>query len=120
MAIRAHVLEKNIVQNTIMVASLDELPNLIDGSEGGIGWVFDGKKLYDPNAPTQQELELSAWEWIRADRNARLATCDWTQLPDAPLTNVQTSEWVTYRQELRDITEQADPFAVVWPTAPEA
>lgn len=117
---RAHVLENNIVVNTIEVDDLDFLPNLIDGEVGGIGWVFDGKKLYDPNAPIQQELELSAWEGIRADRNARLATCDWTQLPDAPLTNVQTSEWATYRQELRDITEQADPFAVVWPTAPQA
>jgi hypothetical protein len=120
MVIRAHVLENNIVTNTIMVDSLDELPNLIDATEGSIGWVFDGKKLYDPNAPTQQELELTAWEGIRADRNARLAICDWTQLPDAPLTNVQTSEWATYRQALRDITETADPFAVVWPDAPQA
>jgi hypothetical protein len=37
------------------------------------------------------------WSGIRDDRNARLATCDWTQLPDAPLTNVQSAAWATYR-----------------------
>jgi hypothetical protein len=115
MAIRAHVLENSIVQNTIMVGSLDELPNLIDGSEGGIGWVFDGEKLYDPNAPTQQELELTAWEGIRADRNARLTASDWTQLPDAP---IDAAAWSTYRQELRDIPTQSDPFNIVWPEMP--
>jgi hypothetical protein len=67
---------------------------------------------------TADEIEQQ-WYGIRADRNGRLAACDWTQLPDAPLTNVQTSEWATYRQALRDITDTADPFAVVWPDAPK-
>jgi hypothetical protein len=57
------------------------------------------------------------WERVRSDRNSRLAACDWTQLPDAP---VDAAAWVTYRQQLRDITEQSDPLGVVWPTAPQA
>lgn len=117
---RAHVLENNIVVNTIEVDDLDFLPNLIDGEVGGIGWIYDGTSLRNPNAPSQVQLIEAQWSVIREQRNIQLAICDWTQLPDAPLTNVQTSEWATYRQELRDITEQADPFAVVWPTAPEA
>lgn len=56
------------------------------------------------------------WSAIRADRNSRLADCDWTQLPDAALTNVQTAAWATYRQALRDITKQANPFDIEWPT----
>lgn len=59
----------------------------------------------------------SQWANVRADRNRRLAACDWTQLADAP---VDASTWAVYRQELRDITTQADPFNVVWPTAPDA
>ncbi|MGG4054103.1 phage tail assembly chaperone [Delftia tsuruhatensis] len=26
--------------------------------------------------------------------------------------------WLAYRQALRDITDQPDPLAIVWPTAP--
>ena len=57
------------------------------------------------------------WESVRADRNKRLADCDWTQLPDAP---VDAAAWAAYRQELRDITQQPDPFNIVWPAAPGA
>lgn len=56
------------------------------------------------------------WEAVRADRNKRLVDSDWTQLPDAP---VDAAVWATYRQALRDVTTQADPFAIVWPEQPE-
>lgn len=53
---------------------------------------------------------------VRADRNQRLADCDWTQLSDAPVDHVT---WATYRQNLRNITAQAGfPWNVVWPTPP--
>jgi hypothetical protein len=55
---------------------------------------------------------------VRADRNERLAACDWTQLADAP---VVTAAWAAYRQELRDVTRQVGfPWNVAWPVAPEA
>lgn len=53
---------------------------------------------------------------IRAERNRRLADCDWTQLPDAP---VDAGAWATYRQALRDISSQTGfPWNVTWPTEP--
>lgn len=56
---------------------------------------------------------------VRAQRNQRLNACDWTQLNDAPLTNVQQAAWATYRQALRDITTQPGfPWSVEWPTPP--
>ena len=57
---------------------------------------------------------------VRADRDQRLAACDWTQLPDAPLSNTETADWGSYRQALRDITTQSDPFNIQWPTPPGA
>jgi hypothetical protein len=53
----------------------------------------------------------------RAQRNSLLAASDWTQIPDAP---VNAQAWATYRQELRDIPQQAGfPANINWPTAPE-
>lgn len=67
--------------------------------------------------PQTDEQIAAQWASIRADRNKRLADCDWTQLPDAP---VDATAWAAYRQELRDITAQPDPFNIIWPTAPGA
>ena len=55
------------------------------------------------------------WTVIRAERNKLLVDSDWTQLPDAP---VDAATWATYRQALRDVTNQANPFAIVWPESP--
>jgi hypothetical protein len=55
------------------------------------------------------------WGVIRAERNKLLADCDWTQLPDA---SADAAAWATHRQALRDITTQANPFAIVWPQGP--
>ena len=53
---------------------------------------------------------------IRVERDKRLSSSDWTQLPDVPL---QTKElWAIYRQALRDITQQPDPFNITWPEPP--
>lgn len=60
------------------------------------------------------------WNRVRSERNYRLAQCDWTQLDDTPLSNTQKQEWAAYRQALRDITTQDDPFAIVWPQVPGA
>ena len=37
---------------------------------------------------------------LRDYRNLLLTQSDWTQLPDAPITNKE--EWAVYRQQLRD------------------
>jgi hypothetical protein len=66
-----------------------------------------------PYVPTQEEKA----ETIRAERDALLASSDWTQLPDVP--EDTRSAWAVYRQALRDIPQQAGfPDAVVWPTKP--
>jgi hypothetical protein len=72
---------------------------------------------------TQQEIQEETegmWRAVRDRRNELLLECDWTQLPDSPLTNLKQTEWQIYRQALRDITNQSDPFSINWPTEPEA
>lgn len=54
----------------------------------------------------------------RARRRALLAACDWTALPDAPLSDTARDAWRSYRQALRDITAQPTTQPTVWPTPP--
>ena len=70
---------------------------------------------------TQQEINQDTedkWNSIRSQRNTLLYDCDWTQLPDSPLTNEKKQEWSTYRQALRDVTLQVNPDNIIWPTKP--
>ena len=71
---------------------------------------YTTKQWIDPRTNETQ------WVVVRAERNKLLVASDWTQMPDAPDAN--KAAWATYRQALRDITVQADPFNIVWPVAP--
>ena len=42
---------------------------------------------------------------LRQQRTIKLVLSDWTQMADSPLTDEKKAEWATYRQSLRDITE---------------
>jgi V8-like Glu-specific endopeptidase len=54
---------------------------------------------------------------IRIKRNKLLTACDWTQVNDVPVAT--SAKWATYRQSLRDITQQTTfPENVTWPVAP--
>ena len=58
------------------------------------------------------------WKIVRWQRDYKLTNCDWTVLSDVPMDASKKAEWETYRQALRDITSQPDPFNVTWPTPP--
>lgn len=64
-----------------------------------------------------RELAL-AWPLARKRRDTLLRDSDWTQLPDVPLSEERRQQWETYRQALRDVTDQPDPFNIVWPAPP--
>ena len=68
---------------------------------------------------TREEIEAnteSQWAKIRKQRDSLLQSCDWTQLPDVNIPN--KADWAAYRQALRDITNQSDPYNIVWPSDP--
>lgn len=56
------------------------------------------------------------WVEVRENRNQLLQECDWTQLGDIP--NETKTIWQSYRQDLRDVTSQTNPFDIVWPVKP--
>lgn len=84
------------------------------GVQPAEGWRFDGH-AFSPPPPAA----LPDAADLRARRNALLAGCDWTQLPDAQLTEPQRLAWAYYRHELRALPEQPGfPNDVAWPEAP--
>ena len=70
----------------------------------------------------EQEAEYTAKKTadkaaaIRAERDKKLAETDWMGMSDVTMSEA----WATYRQALRDVTEQDTfPESVTWPTKPE-
>jgi hypothetical protein len=53
---------------------------------------------------------------VRQQRGEKLKDSDWTQVADAP---VDKAAWATYRQALRDVTQQSGfPWTITWPEQP--
>lgn len=93
------------------------------GDEVESGYSFDGQKFIAPDRPTDEESTANNLKQLRQARNKRLENCDWTQLPDAPITDSKRGEWANYRQALRDITESFQSLkeeGFAWPTEPSA
>lgn len=87
----------------------------------------DGETVVTPNteawetwkAAQPDPSETLAAE-VRSTRDSLLRDCDWTQMPDSPLSEEEKTLWQTYRQALRDVPQQEGfPEAVTWPTLPE-
>ena len=58
------------------------------------------------------------WTVIRAERNALLTRSDWWVTKAAETGAIISDDQHAYRQALRDITIQSDPFNIVWPAPP--
>jgi hypothetical protein len=55
MMMKAHIIENGKVVNTIVVDSLDFMPNLIEATHGGIGWDYINRVLID-NRPKDEDV----------------------------------------------------------------
>jgi hypothetical protein len=75
---------------------------------------YDTKQWVDPRTNATQ------WVVVRQQRNQLLLTSDWTDTLSAKvrLGDATYTAWQEYRQALRDITTQTDPFNITWPVSP--
>jgi hypothetical protein len=90
--------------------------------EEGVPELVDGKyyQNWEIVDATETEIEgriVQKWTEIREHRNELLKECDWTVLPDSPIGD-RLNDWILYRQELRNVTNQSNPFNIIWPTQP--
>jgi len=79
----------------------------------------EGGKAYNVKVESTTSDEQTAlidneWVNIRSQRNFKLKDTDWRASSDLTMSDA----WKTYRQALRDITTQSDPFNITWPTEP--
>jgi len=123
----------------IKITIVDAIDKLRPGAEWAIdGGTYSGLRWLDKSQtkPTEIEinntiLQLESEEparLVREKRDQLLNESDWTQTRDNVRLN--DSAWITYRQELRDITKSAsftpklnddgtlDQSSVTWPLKP--
>ena len=91
--------------------------------EEGTPILSDSSYIQVWNITDATEEEISAkleekWVEVRIMRDALLAQSDWTQFQDSPISGTTLAEWQTYRQSLRDVTSQPNPFNLSWPVKP--
>lgn len=79
-------------------------------------WVIQDKTFDDSDAQTAAENQKieDQWQVIRKMRDDYLSRTDWMGNQDVTM----PADVETWRQALRDITDQEDPFNITWPTDP--
>jgi hypothetical protein len=91
--------------------------NISEGTPNLVNGVYYQNWVQTNASDSEKELRLAIkWSEIRELRNQLLSECDWTQLGD--VTESIKTTYQSYRQDLRDITNQSDPFSIVWPEKP--
>ena len=109
--------EWDMYEVTPTIIPNDYTKNITEGTPVLTNGVY--YQSWNQTAATQSEIDYrieNQWFIVRTQRNELLSECDWTQLADIP---TETKElWQTYRQTLRDITSQSNPFSINWPVKP--
>jgi hypothetical protein len=91
--------------------TLIELPENVIGE--ALTHIIGDKYVYN-----QSLIDLQ-WLSVKTLRNRLLFECDWTcSVTDFVPWN--KSEWVAYRQALRNISKAPNPFQVKWPIPPSS
>ena len=95
----------------------DYTKNIIEGTPVLTDGIYYQNWVQTNASESEIDYRLeNQWFIIRETRNQLLSECDWTQLAD--IASETKSNWSEYRQSLRDITSQTNPFSITWPVKP--
>jgi hypothetical protein len=111
------LLEWGVYEVSSVIKPYDYTKNITEGTPNLIDDVYY-QNWIQSNA-TEEEINYrieNQWEEVRVQRNQLLSDCDWTQLAD--VSDEIKANWTEYRQSLRDITSQSNPFNINWPVKP--
>ncbi len=95
----------------------DYTKNILEGTPILVEEIYYQNWILEAATEAEINVRISLkWEEIRSERNELLKESDWTQLSDIPTETKNI--WTEYRQELRNITTQSNPFNIIWPDKP--
>jgi len=100
-----------LVQTLSYTEPTQKLSNVDAYVEGGKAYSV---KVESTTTDEQTTLTNAKWVAVRNMRNNLLQATDWRASSDLTLADA----WKTYRQALRDIPTQSDPYNITWPTVP--
>ena len=95
----------------------DYTKNITEGTPVLTDGVYYQNWVETPATESEMSYRIeNKWTDVRELRSQLLTECDWTQLADIPTET--KAAWTEYRQSLRDITSQSNPFSINWPVKP--
>lgn len=100
------------IPTTVQLNGSDDRPDLVDQVRAG--------SIGDYVAPEEPPVDIDALgEEVRAKRDKLLSETDWYMIRQLENGTAVPTEVASYRQMLRDITDQTYfPTTVVWPVKP--
>lgn len=117
---KAHIIENGVVVNTIVVESLDFMPGLVDGENGGkISDLYEDGQFIT----LQPDPQIAIYANVARAKQELLAS-DWSDLPSVRNTAIEPhllngADFDTYRAALRAIVVGRPAVVEVWPVRPE-
>ena len=102
-----------LVENLSYTTPTQKLSSVDAYVEGGKAY---NVKVESTTADEQTTLTNQQWSSIRLQRDNLLKNTDWRASSDLTLSD----DWKNYRQALRDVPTQSDPFNITWPTEPSS
>ena len=103
---------KDVVQLTEVTQAVADTFAAYRG--GRCGLVAGQLEFFPDGSPTELK-----WASVKQQRARLLAGSDWMVTKATESGQAVQPEWIAYRQALRDITLQSDPWVIVWPVAPQ-
>ena len=92
----------------------------IEQNEDGVVTVTPNTEAWEVWKAEQPDPSEQLAAEVRAQRVTFLAACDWTQMPDSPLSEKEKAAYQAYRQALRDVPQQEGfPETISWPEEPK-
>ena len=105
------VVDRPVPMHDTATKTITQTEPTLENGEWVINWEVSDLSQEEITARSEQ-----ASASVRANRDALLTSCDWTQLPDS---SADKEAWANYRQQLRDLPEQAGfPYEISWPEQP--
>ena len=102
---------------SVVTQPINYTKNIIEGEPTLVDGLYYQNWIQTDASSEEIALRIEdKWLEIRYLRNSLLTECDWTQLSD--VSESIRNSYQSYRQSLRDITNQSDPFNISWPVKP--